>query len=144
VFFVSFVANPMLPPLQSLWAFPTTAVGLAIGTLALPFGARWQRHSGVIEIHGGPVTWLLQHATLLEGGALAMTLGEVVLGVSPAALDLTRTHERVHVRQCRRWGPFFLPAYAAASLLALAKGRHFYRQNAFEVEAYTLADRRPR
>ncbi len=135
----------MLPrPLISLWAFPTTAVGLAVGTLCLPFGARWTRHSGVIEIHGGGVTWLLEHATLLQGGALAMTLGEVVLGVTPAALDLTREHERVHVRQCRRWGPFFLPAYLAASAIALAQGRHFYRENAFEREAYTISDARRR
>jgi hypothetical protein len=131
-------------PLVSLWTLPTTSVGLAIGTLCLPLGARWTRHSGVIEIHGGGVTWLLEHATLLEGGALAMTLGEVVLGLSPAALDLTREHERVHVKQARHWGPFFLPAYLAASVIALARGRHFYRENAFEVEAYSASDARRR
>ncbi len=128
--------------LSTLWALPTTSLGLALGTLALPFGARWARHSGVIEIHGGLITWLLQHATLLQGGASAMTLGEVVLGVSPAALELTRDHERVHVRQCRRWGPFFLPAYLAASALARVRGRHFYRDNFFEREAYALSDPR--
>jgi hypothetical protein len=73
-----------------------------------------------------------------------MTLGEVVLGLSPAALDLTREHERVHVKQARHWGPFFLPAYLAASVIALARGRHFYRENAFEVEAYSASDARRR
>ena len=51
-----------------------------------------------------------------------MTLGHVVLGRSAAALAETRAHERVHVTQCERWGPFFLPAYAASSLAAWARG----------------------
>ena len=119
-----------------MWVLPTTTVGLVVGIACLPTGARWRRHSGVIEIHGGGVRWLLEHATLLQGGATAMTLGEVVLGVSEAGLEVTRSHERVHVRQARRWGPFFLPAYVGGSVVALVRGRHFYRGNAFEMEAY--------
>ena len=75
----------------------------------------------------------------LPGGATAMTLGHVVLGVDQEALDLTRTHERVHVRQCERWGPLFLPAYGLASLAAWVGGRDAYRGNRFEVEAYRIA-----
>jgi hypothetical protein len=133
----------MIGVVRTLWALPTTAVGLAVGVACLPTGARWRRHSGVIEIHGGGVTWLLQHGTLLKGGASAMTLGEVVLGISEAALEITRTHERVHVRQARCWGPFFIPAYVGASVLALLRGRHFYRGNAFEMEAYGIDRARP-
>ena len=44
--------------------------------------------------------------------------------------------ERVHVRQYERWGPFFLPAYFACSLAALARGRDAYRANPFEKEAF--------
>jgi hypothetical protein len=33
----------------------------------------------------------------------------------------TRQHEHIHVRQCERWGPFFLPAYGVASVLALLR-----------------------
>ena len=51
----------------------------------------------------------------LAQGPHALTLGHVVLGVSQAALDDTRAHERVHVAQYERWGPLFLPAYLAAS-----------------------------
>ena len=34
------------------------------------------------------------------------------------------------------WGPLFIPAYLAASLTAVLRGRHFYFDNAFEVEAF--------
>ena len=65
-----------------------------------------------------------------------MTLGHVVLGRSLGALDDTRAHERVHVRQCERWGPLFLPAYGLASLAAALRGRNAYLDNRFEREAY--------
>ena len=68
-----------------------------------------------------------------------MTLGHVVLGVDGPALDFTRPHERVHVRQCERWGPLFIPAYLLASAYQRARGRHAYRDNPFEREAYDTA-----
>jgi hypothetical protein len=40
------------------------------------------------------------------------------------------------VRQAEKWGPLFFPAYGVASLIAIARGRHFYRDNVFEREAY--------
>jgi hypothetical protein len=125
---------------KTLWTLPTTSVGMAVGIFCLPFGARWQMHTGVIEIHGGGVAWLLEHATVLEGGALAITFGDCVLGKTKAALDITRTHERVHVRQAHRWGPFFIPAYLLASVAALLRGQGGYRGNAFEKEAYAVSD----
>jgi len=128
--------------LRTLWTFPTTALGLLIGGLCVPLGTRWQFVDGVLECHGGGVAWLLEHATLLPGGATAMTLGDVVLGRSTAALALTRTHERVHVRQAHRWGPLFIPAYLLASLVALLQRRGAYRGNAFEREAYAASEPR--
>ncbi len=94
---------------------------------------------GVVEIDGGIVRWLLRHATPI-GGAMALTLGHVVLGQSRAALDVSRAHERVHVRQYERWGPFFIPAYLAGSAIAALRGRHFYRDNPFESEAYASTE----
>jgi hypothetical protein len=93
-------------------------------------------YRGVLEAHGGFITWWLRHAVPLGNGALAMTLGHVVIGQHPHALHLTRAHERVHVRQYERWGPLFLPAYGIASIVAVARGRPAYRGNAFEIEAY--------
>ena len=132
----------ILAVLRTLWTLPTTMVGLFIGGLCTPFGSRWQFHTGVLECHGGAVAWLLEHATLLEGGAMAITFGDVVLGRSKAALDLTRTHERVHVRQCHRWGPLFIPAYLTASVIAWLRRQDPYRANPFEREAYAVSDAR--
>ena len=69
-----------------------------------------------------------------------MTLGHVVLGRDRASLERSRGHERVHVRQCERWGPLFLPAYGMASLIVKLRGGDAYRDNPFEREAYGLAE----
>lgn len=122
-----------------LWSLPTTAIGLCLGMPALVSGGRMQWVDGVLEIHGGFVTYFLSEWTLLEGGASAMTLGHVVLGRDRGCLDWSRAHERVHVRQCERWGPFFLPAYGIASIVVKLRGGDAYRDNPFEREAYEVS-----
>ena len=123
-----------------LWVLPTTTLGLLFLPLALLSrrgGARVV--DGVLELHGGAVTLFLRYCTLLRGGASAMTLGHVVLGRDERLLDLTREHERVHVRQCERWGPLFIPAYLLASLWVKLRGGRPYEDNPFEREAYAQA-----
>ena len=120
-----------------LWTLPTTSVGLLFLPLALlSRGGGARVVDGVLELHGGPVAFFLRRCTLLRGGASAMTLGHVVLGRDPRLLDLTRAHERVHVRQVERWGPFFFPAYLLASLWLLLRRKRPYMDNPFEREAY--------
>lgn len=131
----------MHPALRYVWAFPTTAVGLLLATLALAGRGRCRIVSGVLEVHGGLIAPLLRRATLLPGGAASITFGHVVLGRDQNHLDATRCHERVHVGQCERWGPLFLPAYLGASLWALARNRHPYRDNFFEREALDTESR---
>ena len=134
------IARWLARGLTYAWAFPTTLVGLLFlppALLSRTGGARVV--DGVLELHGGPVTFFLRRCTLLRGGASAMTLGHVVLGRTEALLDLTRSHERVHVRQCERWGPLFIPAYLGASLLVLLRGGRPYEDNPFEREAYNTA-----
>jgi len=117
-----------------VWASPNTAVGLVVATLAVA----WRRASivdGVVEVHGPSLGWALRRLVPLRGGALAITLGHVVVGRDAHALRETREHERVHVAQYERWGPLFIPAYLAASAWALARGRHPYFDNVFEREA---------
>jgi hypothetical protein len=113
------------------WAAPATAIGLLLGLLALR-GGRAAIEDGVLEIHGPLLRWVLSHLTVVRGGVAAITFGHVVLGRDGDALEWSRAHERVHVTQYERWGPFFLPAYAAASLWALARGGDFYQDNCFE------------
>ncbi|HEX8324718.1 MAG TPA: hypothetical protein VF595_12495 [Tepidisphaeraceae bacterium] len=118
------------------WAGPTTLVGLAAVGLSLLTGGRAAVVDGVLEAHGGFARFALRRLTLLPNGAAALTLGHVVLGQDVASLDSTRSHERVHVRQCERWGPLFLPAYLGASAVLWLMRRDAYRDNPFEREAY--------
>jgi hypothetical protein len=114
---------------RRLWASPTTLIGLALGLLLVPFGARMHIVDGVIEIAArrGPPRRRWPFA--------AITFGHVVLGTHPQELQRLRAHERVHVRQCERWGPLFLPAYLLAGAWQWLRGRDAYRDNPFEVEA---------
>ena len=132
----------VLTLLRYVWALPNTALGLTFAPLAWLGRGGVRFVDGVIEIEGGGVRWLLRNATPI-GGAMALTLGHVVLGQSRAALDVSREHERVHVRQYERWGPFFLPAYFAGSAIAAIRGGHFYRDNPFEREAYGIVQSGP-
>ena len=51
------------------------------------------------------------------------------------ASTVAATMSRPHVRQVERVGPFFLPAYVAATMWAGARGGHFYLDNRFERDA---------
>jgi len=125
------------------WALPTTLLGLLPAAVALATGGRAAWRDVVLEVHGGWLRGAIRMIPLLRSGG-AVTLGHVVLGTSRAALAATRAHERVHVAQCERWGPLFLPAYALSSLWAVARGAHAYRDNMFEREAFEkAATRRP-
>ena len=88
---------------------------------------------GVIEIYGPRIAALLDRMYI---PALAMTFGHVVFGQTQLALDATRDHEHVHIRQYERWGILFVPMYLAASVYLYARGRDPYRENPFEIEAY--------
>lgn len=125
--------------LAYLWAAPVTLLGLVLCAAGVLSGGRARAVSGVLEARGGLVSFLLRRLVPLRGGAAAMTLGHVVLGRDEGCLERTRSHERAHVRQCERWGVFFIPAYAGASLLAALRGGHYYRDNAFERDAVAEA-----
>ena len=121
-----------------LWAAPTTAIGVLV-VLGGLWRAKIRVVDGVLEAHGPTLAWMLTHLTFMPGGVVALTLGHVVVARDHGSLESTRAHERVHVRQCEAWGPLFVPAYLAASLSAVARGRSFYYSNRFEVQAYGVA-----
>ncbi|HEX5446697.1 MAG TPA: hypothetical protein VFW87_22965 [Pirellulales bacterium] len=118
------------------WAAPASLLGLVVGAAALATGGKARRVGRILEFHGGAARWLLEH---FPGEPWAMTLGHTVLGRTSAALEMSRNHELVHVRQYERWGPAFLPAYLLASLGLWLVGRDPYRDNPFETEAYREA-----
>lgn len=112
-----------------LWASPNTVVGLALGLLLLPAGARFRRVGGVLEIAA------LRQRPRRRWPFAAITFGHVILGTHEQELERLRAHEQVHVRQCERWGPLFLPAYLLAGVWQWVRGRKAYWDNPFEVEA---------
>jgi hypothetical protein len=125
----------LIKTLAYVWAFPWTSFGLFWGSLALLSGGRCQLIQGVIEFYGGWPAWLLRHMPIV-GGAAAITFGHVVLARTVDDLDASRSHERIHVYQYERWGPFFIPAYLLCSLWLLIRRRSPYWDNPFEKEAY--------
>jgi hypothetical protein len=117
-----------------IWAAPYTAMGVAIGYLGVLTGGRMRPHSGVLEFHGGAASRFLDLLPLPH--VLAFTLGHTVIGRDANALEVTRTHERVHVEQFERWGLLMGPAYLGCSAVLWLQGRDAYRDNPFEREAY--------
>jgi len=116
-----------------LWAAPATLIGFALAGIACAFGASVRVREGVVEVAGGRLARL--PVLLRPFPVIAITFGHVVLGVTHAVLERERAHEHAHVRQYERWGPLFLPLYAASSGLALLGGGKAYRDNAFERQA---------
>ncbi len=115
-----------------VWASPSTSVGVLVGTITLVSGGRAQIRQGALEFYGGWLPWIM---TRLPVRAAAMTLGHIIVGQTPEFLDDCRAHEQAHVRQAERWGPAFIPAYLLASLWVWTRGRHFYLDNPFEIDA---------
>jgi hypothetical protein len=126
----------LIQRLVCIWAAPATALGLALGIAALASGGRIRRIRGVLEVHGGFARRFLES---FPGEPMAMTLGHTVIGRTEAALDVTRQHERIHVRQYERWGPFLIPAYLLCSSWLWLTGRDPYRENPFERQAFREA-----
>jgi len=117
-----------------LWASPCSLVGIALAVPVLAAGGAAKRVGPAIEIvvhrHDLP-----DHSLLRRLPFAAITFGHVILALSGRQLATLRAHEHVHVRQYAALGPWFFPAYAAASLVALVRGRCPYAGNAFEVQA---------
>jgi hypothetical protein len=125
----------LLVILLILWALPWTLFGLGNGLLGLATGGRVQRRGRVLEFWGGWVAVYLRVFPLVSG-ASAVTFGHTVLGRDESCLEASRPHERVHVRQYERWGPFFVPAYLLSwAYLWLARKNPYY-DNPFEREAF--------
>lgn len=114
---------------RRLWALPNSLIGLLLGLLLLPLGARLRVVDGVLEIAALP------RAPRRRWPFAAITFGHVIVGTHALELNRLRAHERVHVRQCERWGPLFLPAYLLAGAWQGLRGRRPYWDNPFEVEA---------
>lgn len=130
--------NSLLRLILLIWVSPNSILGLSVGCVGLITGGGVQLRRNCMEFHGGWIQWILKR--LPPGGVMAMTLGHVIVGQTESDLAVARDHEHVHVSQYERWGPFFIPAYLVSSGCLWLAGRDFYRENPFEVEAYSVAD----
>lgn len=130
----------MLRVLRYVWVLPASLIGLVLVLPALATGATVRRVDGTFEIAGRPIDWAVG---LLPAGMRfsAITFGHVIIGRDHAALARCRSHEHVHVRQYERWGVLLLVLYPVSSLIQLLRGRHPYRDNAFEREAFERSER---
>lgn len=125
----------VLQLIKYLWVAPITCIFLPLIPLAYCIGGSFAIHSGVIEISGGKLGQRLNKGLPLFGSAAAITLGHIVLGISPYYLNRTRVHEREHVRQFERWGFLFPLIYLGAGLWVWSKGKRFYLDNPYEIAA---------
>ena len=124
--------EPIRMRLRYLWTLPNTLLGLALALLSRREGdgVRWV--DGVLEFHGPGIRRLFTRLWKEPLEIRAVTLGHVVLARNRRSLHDTRRHERAHVAQYERWGPFFLAAYLIAVLAAVCRGRDPYLENRFE------------
>lgn len=123
-----------------VWASPATFIGLAIAPVAFFQNARFRFVRGVLEIHGGLATQLLDNGLPWVGSGAAVTFGHVIWGCDQECLDVSRDHEHVHVEQYERWGPFMIPLYLLSSLWEWILGNDPYLDNMFEREAFDRTD----
>lgn len=121
-----------------IWASPWTLFGICCGLLGYCTGGSMGRTGRVLEFWGGGLPRMFRLLPFVTS-ADAVTFGHTVLARDRQALDATREHEFVHVRQYERWGLFFIPAYLLSSLFVRLRGGHPYWDNPFEQEAYRTA-----
>jgi hypothetical protein len=77
---------------------------------------------------------------LFPSWAAAQTWGRIILRVDRYWTARMWVHELEHVHQWGVLGPLMFLAYPIASLIALLRGRHYYHDNFFEVQATAAED----
>ena len=126
--------NVVLKSLLYLWPLPNTLIGLSVGSLPFLGKRVFTVRRGTIVIYGPAMKRLLARAPI-PGGAIAITLGHVILAESGASFESSFEHEWIHVKQYQWWGPFFIPAYLLNSLWHWFCGEEIYVDNDFERQA---------
>ena len=127
-----------------LWVLPISFLAFVLALLLRPKwlggGVRWARvaygDTVALAVWGGALDGLLKRMPL--GVVDGVTLGHVVLFRQSWNMRTIGAHEFAHVRQYMRWGFLFPLAYGLESVWQWLRGRHYYWDNRFEVEAYRL------
>jgi len=113
-----------------IWIGPMHALALALMWIARARGVWGDEY--VVPTDGWARRWMRRH------GIAAITLSARCIVWRDADLAMSTrlvSHELAHVAQHARFGPFFLPIYAACSLWSWLRGTGLYEGNALEREA---------
>ena len=106
--------------LGKLWTSPNTALGLALGAVAVMLGARARWGRNALEFLDNPVVGFMHKAAFVLGNTIHYAPGrtpdELVPRYDRAGWVVLGEHERAHTAQYERWGPFFLVAYLVSWL----------------------------
>jgi len=128
--------------LGMVWALPCSIVGAVLGVAVVLAGGGAKRSGLAIEVclHKGSAPAGSRAARLPFA---AITLGQVIVGVSCAELERLRLHEHVYVRQYLWFGLLFFVAYPLASLVAVLCGKGAHSGNPFEAQAVRFSSSPP-
>lgn len=140
------LTRKLLSVLGKLWTSPNSALGLLLGMLATPFGARVRCGDNAIQFYRFPLgpggALVLGNVILLTGDSLDLRVRTYRARARGARRVWVRLgdHERAHTYQYEVLGPFFLPAYV---LLGCLRGAIIAASNPFEAAAdrYALTHR---
>jgi hypothetical protein len=103
-----------------VWTSPNTALGLALGAVAVLLGARARLANNAIEFLDQPFVDLIRRSAVTLGNTIHYAPGrdpdQVMRRYDRRAEVRLGDHERAHTLQYERWGPFFLVAYAISWL----------------------------
>lgn len=106
----------LLCALGNVWTAPNSLLGLALGLLAAPFGARPYRIAGAPVFRGMPrFTGALTLGCIILHGGQSLDIAVPTYAArargSPEPCVRLGDHERAHVLQYLVLGPLFLPVY---------------------------------
>lgn len=119
-----------------LTVLPWTIVGHIVGIIFLLLGGDVQiGEEGTTEYR--IPKWMMKWAGKWRG----WTCGYVIIFRDFEDSTRWREHELQHVRQFEKWGIVFPYVYWAAGLWQMCKGKSFYWDNPFEVEAREVGGR---
>lgn len=120
--------------LGHLWMLPLTLIGLIIVALHCTLFSRPVR----VLVDGKGVAFTFPGKLWGMENLRGQCIGGVVL-LAHAAGAQTLIHESRHVLQQMVLGPFVLIAYPVSSIVAKLRGKHWYWDNALEIDARKAA-----
>jgi hypothetical protein len=101
--------------LGKVWASPNTALGVALGAIAVMLGARAQFGNNALEFLDNPLIGHVRRSAITLGNTIHYAPGRApddrVRRYDRSGIVGLGEHEKAHTLQYERWGPLFLVVY---------------------------------